>query len=224
MGNKYEPPGFKKDAFTCPNCSAYSKQDWTYEPVNETYGAFIEANPIYNVGKQIVNKLYLCKCQHCGYISFWYKNQLAWPLNSGIEPPVEEMPDDIKSLYNEASSIVWLSPKGACAILRLALQILCNRLANVDEKNKIDESIKILVENGLPKKVQQAMDIVRIVGNEAVHPGEINVDDNSEIAIKMFRLMNMIIEKMIIEPRELDELYNSMPDDKLEGIKKRDAK
>ena len=68
------------------------------------------------------------------------------------------------------------------------------------------------------------MDIVRIVGNEAVHPGEINLDDNSEMAIKMFRLMNMIIEKMIIDPRELEELYNTMPDDKLEGIKNRDTK
>lgn len=134
------------------------------------------------------------------------------------------MPEDIKKLYKEASSIVELSPKGSCTILRLVLQKLCNRLAAQDEKKKIDGAIKKLVEEGLPPTLQKAMDTVRIVGDEAVHPGEINVDDNKELAIAMFRLMNIIIEKMIVEPKEIDDLYNLMPDNKLQGIENRDKK
>lgn len=38
----------------------------------------------------------------------------------------------------------------------------------------------------------------------------------------MFRLMNIIIEKMIVEPKEIDNLYNLMPDNKLQGIENRD--
>lgn len=221
MRQKYESSGYKKSAFTCPNCSTYSKHDWVGEKVNETFGQFTGRYGA-SGSKEIINDLWLCKCQSCGYISFWYKEQLAWPLNTNVETPLDEMSDDIKDLYNEARSIVQLSPKGACAILRLALQKLCNQLAGQDEKKKIDGAIKKLVENGLPTTLQKAMDTVRIVGDEAVHPGEINIDDNKEIAIAMFRLINIIVEKMVIEPNEIDELYNLMPKSKLEGIENRD--
>lgn len=223
MLNKFESPRYKKEAFTCPNCSTFSKHDWTHTLVNESYGQF-SGNIGMGVEKQKVNYLYLCKCEHCGYISFWYNENLIWPLNTGVESPLDEMPEDIKTLYNEASSIVELSSKGACAILRLALQKLCNRLAGQDEKKKIDGAIKKLVENGLPATLQKAMDTVRIVGDEAVHPGEINIDDNKDLAIAMFRLLNIIIDKMIVEPKQIDDLYNLMPENKLEGIKNRDKK
>lgn len=223
MRSKYAAPGYKKSVFTCPNCSTFSNHDWAGEKVNETYGQFAGKYGA-SVSKEIINDLWLCKCQSCGYISFWYKEQLAWPLNTNVEAPLDEMPNDIKDLYNEARSIVLLSPKGACAILRLALQKLCNRLAGQDEKKKIDGAIKKLVENGLPVDLQQAMDTVRIVGDEAVHPGQIDVGDNKELAIAMFRLMNIIIERLVIQPREIEDLYRLMPENKIKGIENRDKK
>ena len=223
MKKVFENPEFQKSAFTCPNCSAFSKHDWSFNYVNEKQGDFYGRG--FNIQiKPYIKELYLCKCENCGYISFWYDKKLIWPLNTGVESPIEEMPKDIKELYSEASSIIELSPKGSCAILRLALQKLCNRLANQDEKKKIDGAIKKLVENGLPQTLQKAMDTVRIIGDEAVHPGEINIDDNKEIAIAMFRLMNIIVEKVIVEPQEIDELYRLMPEEKLKGIENRDKK
>ena len=130
----------------------------------------------------------------------------------------------IKELYEEARNIFNLSPKGSCAILRLALQKLCNQIAEKDEKTRIDETIKDLVKNGLPSSLQKSMDAIRIIGNEAVHPGQINIDDNKDIAIALFKLMNIIVEKMIIEPKEIDDIYNFLPDNKIEGINKRDGK
>lgn len=223
MLNKFESPQYKKKAFTCPNCSVFSKHDWNESHVNETYGIFDGFLGPSTKG-QVVRSLFMCKCEQCGYISFWYNEKLIWPLNTGVEAPLQDMPEDIKKLYMEASNIVELSPKGSCAILRLALQRLCNRLASQEENKKIDGAIKKLVEKGLPPTLQKAMDTVRIVGDEAVHPGEINIDDNKELAIAMFRLMNIIIEKMIVEPKEIDELYNLMPDNKLKGIENRDKK
>lgn len=104
------------------------------------------------------------------------------------------------------------------------MQKLCNQIAGKDEKTKIDETIKDLVKNGLPSSLQKAMDAIRIIGNEAVHPGQINIDDNKDIAIALFKLMNIIVEKMIIEPKEIDDIYNFLPDNKIEGINKRDGK
>lgn len=223
MKKVFENPEFQKGAFTCPNCSAFSKHDWNFSYVNEKQGDFYGSG--FNIQiKPHIKELYLCKCENCGYISFWYDKKLIWPLNTGVEAPIEEIPDDIKELYDEARSIVELSPKGACAILRLALQKLCNRLINQNENGDINEAIKLLVEQGLPKSLQQSFDIVRIVGNESVHPGTIDIADNKKIAITMFRLMNIIVERMIVEPKEIDDLYKLMPEEKLKGIENRDKK
>lgn len=63
------------------------------------------------------------------------------------------------------------------------------------------------------------MDAIIIIGNEAVHPGQINIDDNKDIAIALFKLMNIIVEKMIIEPKKIDDMYNFLQDNKIEEDK-----
>ena len=68
----------------------------------------------------------------------------------------------------------------------------------------------------MPTSLQQAMDTVRIVGNDAVHPGEINVDDNKEIAYMMFKLINFIVEKMVVEPKVIEAIYNTMPEEQIQ--------
>jgi len=65
---------------------------------------------------------------------------------------------------------------------------------------------------------------VRVIGNEAVHPGTIDLRDDRTTANKLFKLVNFIAHKMITEPREIDEIYGSLPEDKKDGIRKRDGK
>ena len=38
------------------------------------------------------------------------------------------------------------------------------------------------------------------------------------------RLLNIIVEKMITEPKEISTLYSMLPDSSKEAIEKRDAK
>lgn len=61
-----------------------------------------------------------------------------------------------------------------------------------------------------------------MIGNNAVHPGEINVDDTPEIALALFRIINKIADTMITDKKEIDEIYNSLPDKQKESIKRRD--
>ena len=72
-------------------------------------------------------------------------------------------------------------------------------------------------------RIQKALDVVRVIGNEAVHPGQIDLDDNTEVANKLFQLVNMISETMISQPKAVDELYESLPEAKRKEIAKRDA-
>ena len=108
-----------------------------------------------------------------------------------------------------------------CALLRLAIDRLCNELGETDRD--INKNIGALVEKGLPKPVQQALDVVRVVGNKAVHPGQIAFDiDDKETAIALMRLVNMITERMISEPKEIDSLFQRLPESAKESIEKRD--
>lgn len=83
--------------------------------------------------------------------------------------------------------------------------------------------IAALVKDGLSTKIQRALDVVRVVGNESVHPGEMNINDDAETARALFELVNIIAETMISEPKRIDQLFHSLPASKLEGIRARDA-
>ncbi len=79
-----------------------------------------------------------------------------------------------------------------------------------------------MVKKGLSIKVQKALDIVRVIGNNAVHPGQIDLNDNPEIAQNLFGLINVIAEIMISQDKHIDNLYETLPDGAKEQIAKRD--
>jgi hypothetical protein len=132
------------------------------------------------------------------------------------------MPQSVLDLYNEAGRIYTLSPRAACALLRLSIDRLCNELGENDRD--INKNIGALVRKGLPEGIQKALDIVRVVGNKAVHPGQIEFDvDNEETAMQLFRLINMITTRMVSEPNELNIIYGSLPEKAKEAVAKRDT-
>ena len=131
------------------------------------------------------------------------------------------MPGTVKQLYNEAALISNKSPRAACALLRLAVDTLCHELGETDRD--INKNIGALVKKGLPQTVQQALDVVRVVGNKAVHPGQIafDVDDNAT-ATMLMHLLNMIVTRMLSEPNEINLLYQSLPESTKKSIEDRD--
>ena len=71
--------------------------------------------------------------------------------------------------------------------------------------------------------IQQALDIVRVVGNHAVHPGQIDLKDDQPTAIKLFSLVNLIAEKMISQPKHVKDMYDSiLPQEAKDAIERRD--
>lgn len=122
----------------------------------------------------------------------------------------------------EARSIAEGSPRGAAALLRLCVQKLAVYLGG--NGSNINEDIAVLVQNGLPLRVQQALDVVRVVGNNAVHPGEMNIDDQPQTALALFGLVNLIVENQISQPKHVANLFSSLPDGAKNAVSKRDGK
>ncbi|SEP46849.1 DUF4145 domain-containing protein [Propionispora vibrioides] len=142
----------------------------------------------------------------------------AKAINS-LPAPHEDLPDELLADYEEARSIAHLSPRGSAALLRLVLQKLSKHLGA--KGTNINEDIKYLVNEGLPQRLQQAFDIVRIIGNNAVHPGYIDLNDNIEIVHKLFTLINIITEHLITQPKMISKLYDDLPKGQLKSIEKR---
>lgn len=143
------------------------------------------------------------------------------PTDSPIPMPLEDMPQVVKELYIEARDVYPVSYKSACALLRLAVQHLCKELG---EKGKnINDDIGSLVSKGLPERIQKALDIVRVAGNNAVHPGKMDESDTKLYAEKMFKLINMIVEDRIVQPKEIDDLFDGLPEGAKNSIARRDS-
>ena len=143
------------------------------------------------------------------------------PDESPALPPNPDIPKDIITDYNEARSILSKSPRGSAALLRLCIQKLCAFLGEAGKD--INADIGSLVKKGLNPKIQQSLDIVRVVGNESVHPGQIDLRDNPAVANQLFQIVNLIAETMITQPKMVETLYNQLPQLKKEQIEKRDA-
>jgi hypothetical protein len=197
-----------RDAFRCPHCRAYAHQRWFALVIGEDNGWK-------GIGAQVT------RCERCGRYAYWVDEKLVYPPAMQGPPPHPDMPDEPRADYIEARTIVSLSPRGACALLRLALQKLCKELGERGKDPNRD--IANLVKKGLSIQVQQALDSLRVVGNNAVHPGEFDVTDDVATATALFECLNLIVDQLIAQPKRIGELYARLPEGARSAIDQRDA-
>jgi len=213
----YVAPKFESKAFSCPHCNVLAQFHWAQAHHEVSFHGIVAA-------KQ-VTEVFVAYCQNCQGKTLWLREKtegrLVYPNLSTAPLPHKELPSELAADYNEARSIAGASPRGAAALLRLVVQKLCKLLGEPGEN--INTDIASLVQKGLPQRVQQALDIVRVTGNNAVHPGAIDLKDDPEIARRLFALINLIVENRIAEPRQIDELYQALPESSLAAIKRRDS-
>lgn len=163
------------------------------------------------------------RCSHCGKFSIWVNEKLAYPALVTAPRPNQDLPPDVLKDYEEARLIEASSPRAATALLRLAIQKLCRHLG--EPGHNINSDIAELVKKGLPLRVQQALDLVRVVGNSAVHPGQIDLEDDPAVVSKLFGLVNLVADVMITQPKHVEELYGTViPDNLKAAINRRDGK
>jgi hypothetical protein len=208
---KVVPASYKADAFNCVYCGAYAHQVWN--KVAHSITSNIQHPPAQRA-------IDICTCHLCHEYSIWVHGSMLVPA-TGIAPmPHEDMPADIKADFNEARDVFIKSPRSSAALLRLALQKLCGVLG--ESGRNINGDIANLVSKGLPVQVQQSLDIIRVVGNEQVHPGQLDVRDDPSIAVELFGLINFIIEDRITRPNTIGALYSRLPKEKRDAIELRD--
>lgn len=169
----------------------------------------------------VVSNLHISKCFSCKRLAVWIDGSLTYPKTFQTIPPAEDMPEQVRVLYLEAASICEASPRAAAALLRTAVEVLCNQINQGNDK--IFDGIGKLVKKGLDPQVQKAMDVVRVTGNDAVHPGQIDKADRRSDVDSLFRLINIIVDRLITIPLEIEDLFQKLPEEKKAAIGKRDG-
>ncbi len=212
----YVAPDRDTKAFTCPHCGVYARSyKWGYRN-SRNCPAVPEGHPNY-----FEADVSLGQCEHCGELSIWHAHSIVYPNRGAAPLPPADMPPAVKADYEEAAQIALISPRGAAALLRLAIQKLCIHLGGAG--TNLNDDIGMLVSKGLPATMQKALDSVRVIGNNAVHPGQIDADDVG-VADKLFPLVNLIVEYMISMPMRVGNLYETLPAGAKNAVEKRDKK
>ena len=202
-------PSAGEDAFLCPHCQAYAEQSWQ----DVKWSRHVDT---VRVGK-------ISNCSRCDDFTIWIDGDLYYPDVSLAPAAHPDMPDAVKRDYNEAAAVVEDSPRAAAALLRLAVQRLLEDHLNA-EGGSINDYIGYLVDNDkISPRIQRALDAVRITGNNSVHPGRMDMDDNREMAEGLFTLLNEIVDEAIAREKRIDNFYEKLPSDDLEGVENRDG-
>ena len=202
----YEPPSHLVEAFNCPFCAAYASMNWIQAVQPDGH---------------VIQDLRVAYCRQCHRYSIWHEKVMLLPPSGTAPMPNPDLPNEIRLDYEEAREIVSRSPRGAAALLRLAIQKLCVEAGQPGKDLNTD--IGTLVKKGLPVEIQKALDIVRVVGNNAVHPGQIELKDDESIANQLFELVNLITDVLISQPARVREMYENLPETAKESIERRDG-
>jgi hypothetical protein len=176
-----------------------------------------------------------CLCRSCEQPSLWRQDpksmlpgealtaRMVWPVKGG-PPPHDDMPAEALRHYKQARGVLGASPQAAAALLRVATEAIVHHLL---ERNDVmlDKGIEELVrQDRIRTQVKKACDVLRVTGNQMLHPGEISTMDDSESALRLFQLVNLIVEQAITEPALTESLYSNLPAEKLEAIERRDRR
>lgn len=206
----------------CPHC--HKETGWNSKEIHGSVAAHKQA-VIYNT------------CQICGGTSYDLcipdeKNKYVchfplirlWPISTPavIPPPNPDMPEKCMDIYNEAALVFTYSHRAAAALLRLCLQLLLTE-AKIEGKT-IDQQIQNLIKSGEDPMSVLCMDICRILGNESVHPGTINLNEDTDTAAILFMFINMATDRLFTAKRKIDAILQKLPEGARKALEDRNAR
>lgn len=159
------------------------------------------------------------RCPKCNKYSIFakeygsYTKGLNIPLipNSHAKQFPEYIPEAIRKDYEEAYSIVNLSPKASATLSRRCLQGMIRDFYGITKSRLIDE-INAL-QTIIPATQWKAIDALRSIGNIGAHMEkdiDTIIDVDPDEAEKLLLLIELLIDKWYVARHEEEELLKSI--------------
>lgn len=166
-------------------------------------------------------------CRVCNQSSFWCGELLVYPpaTETTFAPAHQDMPEDAKSLYEEAVAVFPHSRRASAALMRASAENLIKQVtANLPGKKSFHDRVAHLSKQVSPSLVK-GLTILRVVGNDALHgiPEQsevlvIYLDEDSAIPEILAKVINSLVQEIITTPNILSEAYEKIPVDKRRTI------
>lgn len=212
--------------FICPFCNhSFPLIDSTYQYYESSF-TYPDYKYVENtIPNSILVKFY--NCPHCKEVTIKVDGESKnlsdihvpiYPSSLAKQYP-NYIPKAIREDYEEAYSIVNLSPKASATLARRCLQGMIRDFHGITKSRLVDE-IKEL-QNVVPATQWKAIDSLRSIGNISAHMEKdidtiIDVDPNE--SEKLLKLIELLIDKWYIARHDEEELLldiTNIADDKI---------
>ena len=156
-----------------------------------------------------VSNLFFSQCLVCFKLTLWFNDKIIYPAYRKIYRN-PDMSEEVGKIFDEANSILELSPRAAISILRLAVE---KQLEELGVKNtNLDEAINELQNRGGDIKIIKALHAVRLIGNSNIHPRKFGFENHLLVAQNLFNLVNKLVEYTSINESHLEDVLIRLPE------------
>lgn len=181
-------------------------------------------------------------CAVCSRYSIWqgviedfeFETKSGTKTERGIDPnrsvmvfpswregpdPHPDLPDSVRTVFEEARAVLPYSKRAAAALARVTLEGLCKSLGALDDAQYENEQGKIIHARSLAEKITwlyhkkelsaplfRAAHTSRVSTNQGAHAGDIEQfqdDESREIALEALFYVNEITEALVALPAKL---------------------
>ncbi|MEZ6186143.1 MAG: DUF4145 domain-containing protein [Planctomycetota bacterium] len=153
--------------------------------------------------------------------------ELLWPLKLDAPEPHEDLKGAALEIFEEARRVLPHSTRATAALLRLALDHFLHDQLDCKPNSPtstIDQKIAELKVKGVHEDVIRTADLIRLYGNDAVHPSEIKFDEDPSIADELFSAINLFVDETVGRQKRLERHRALIPEDKRKVAEERDEK
>jgi hypothetical protein len=135
---------------------------------------------------------------------------MIYPRVGEAPPPHEEMPPQIRKLYEEARGVLPASPRASAALLRVALEGLLEE-AGYRQGRLADRLEKAREDGKLSAGTYELAEVLRYAGNAAAHYEPWKIDpsqgeEDREMVYHLFVFVNYVTDELIAKPRQIGEM------------------
>jgi len=178
--------------------------------------------------------IWLARCtrRSCLALSYWLRSPSersydGWSFERFIalhrdvrQPPDQGLVPEEAELYQEAATVARLSPRSACALLRLLMESFLKRhLTNAGHsvsKKQLVRLIEMAEQHlDLSSMLKSGLSAIRVQGNEASHDiYGISAETADENVKWLFVAIDQLIDDLYVKPQKWAELeQRSSPDE-----------
>jgi hypothetical protein len=139
---------------------------------------------------------------------------MIYPQVGGAPPPHEEMPPQIREIYEEARGVLPASPRASVTLLRVVLEGLLKE-AGYRQERLADRLEKAREDGKLSASTYKLAETLRYAGNAAAHYEPWKIDpsqgeEDREMVYHLFDFVNDVMEELIARPRRHEEVIRKI--------------